>query len=86
MMPKFYSVRRRPIDENNDIVNKSWIVYRHGYVAKLTSVAVFTAAEDLAIEYLPFLRNAVMGFLRRPAYSNLRKTVFLPKYRITLIL
>jgi len=37
-----------PIDENNDIVSKGWIVSSHGIVAKVTSVAVFTAAEDLA--------------------------------------
>ena len=32
----------------DDIVSKIWIVYRHGIVAKLTSAAVFTVAEDLA--------------------------------------
>jgi len=42
MMRKCYSASRSQIDENNDIVSKSWIVYRHGIVAKLTS-----AAEDL---------------------------------------
>jgi len=47
-MHKCYSVSRSPIDENNDIVSKSWIIYRHGIVAKLTSAAVFTPAEDLA--------------------------------------
>jgi len=43
-----YSVSRSAIDENNDIVSKSWIVYHHGIVAKLTSAAAFTATEDLA--------------------------------------
>ena len=37
------------MDDNNDIVSKSWIVYRHGIVAKLTSAVVFTAAEDFAL-------------------------------------
>src|SRR6218665_2268985 len=32
---KCYSVSRSPIDENNDSVSKSWIVIRHGIVAKL---------------------------------------------------
>ena len=50
MTRKYYSVSQ--IDENNDIVGKSWIFYRHGIVAKLTSAAVFTAAEDLAILYI----------------------------------
>jgi len=48
MMRKFYSVSRSQIDENNDAVSKSWNVYCHGIVAKLTSATVFTAAEDLA--------------------------------------
>jgi len=38
-MRKCYNVSINPIDENNDIVSKSWIVYRNGIVAKL--------AEDL---------------------------------------
>ena len=44
----FTTVGRSPIDENNDSVSEIWNVYRHGIVAKLTSAAVFTAAEDLA--------------------------------------
>ena len=48
MMRKCYSGSRSPIYENNDIVSKSWIVQRHGIVAKLTSAVVFTAADDLA--------------------------------------
>jgi len=48
MMRKFYSVRRSPIDENNDCVSKSWIVFRHGIVVKLTSAAEFSAAEDFS--------------------------------------
>jgi len=35
--------------ENNDSVSKSWIVFRHGIVAKLTSAMEFFAAEDLVI-------------------------------------
>jgi len=51
MMHKCYIVglSRRLIDESNDSVSKSWIVYRHGIVAKLTSAAVNTTAEDLTI-------------------------------------
>jgi len=37
------------MDENNDSVSRSWIVFCHGFVAKLTSAAEFPAAEDLAI-------------------------------------
>ena len=43
-------LRALKIDENNDIVSKGWIVYCHGISAKLTFVAVFIAAEDLAIQ------------------------------------
>ena len=48
MMRKCYSVSRIPIYENNDTVRKSLIAYRHGIIAKFTSAAVFTAAEDSA--------------------------------------
>ena len=51
MIGKCYSVSRSSLDKNNDIVSKCWIVCRHGHVAKITSAAVFTAAEDLAIPY-----------------------------------
>ena len=51
MMRKCYSVNRSPIDENNDSLSKSWIVFHHGIVAKLTSAAEFSAAEDLAHFY-----------------------------------
>jgi len=54
MMGKCYSRSIGPIDENNDIVSKSWIVYHHEIVAKLTSAAVFAAAEDLALEESAF--------------------------------
>jgi len=40
------------IDENNDIGSNSWIVYRQGIVAKLTSEAVFTTAEDITGHFL----------------------------------
>jgi len=50
MMRKCYSVSRSPIDENNDSVSKSWIVFRHGIAAKFTSAEEFSAAEDLAIK------------------------------------
>jgi len=55
MMHKCYSVCRSTIDENNDSVSKSWIVFRHGIVAKLTSSAEFSAAEDLANPIPSFL-------------------------------
>ena len=38
------------MDENNDSERKSWNVFRHGIVAKLTSAAELSVAEDLAIE------------------------------------
>jgi len=41
MTHKCYSESSSPTDENNDSVSKSWIVYRHGLAAKLTSAAVF---------------------------------------------
>jgi len=47
MTRKCYSVRRSPIDENNDSVSKSWIVFHHRIVAKLTSAVEFSAAEIL---------------------------------------
>jgi len=37
------------MDENNEGVSVSWIVFRHGIVAKLTSAVEFSTAEDLAI-------------------------------------
>ena len=40
------------MDENNDSVSKSWIVFRHGIVAILTPAAEFFAAEDLAPDYV----------------------------------
>jgi len=49
MMRKCYCVSRSPEDENKDNVSKSWIVFRHGIVAKLTCGAEFSAAEDFAI-------------------------------------
>ena len=45
MMKNLYSC----IDENNDSVNRSWMVFHHGMVAKLTSAAEFSAAEDLSL-------------------------------------
>jgi len=48
MTCKCYSVSRSLIDESNDSVSKSWIVFSHGIVAKLTSEAEFSVAEDLA--------------------------------------
>ena len=48
-MRECYSASISPIDENNDSVSKSWIVYRHGIVAKFTSVVEFSVTEDLAI-------------------------------------
>jgi len=49
MMHKCYSVSRSSIDENNDSVSRSWIVFYHGTVSQLTSVTEYFAAEDLAI-------------------------------------
>jgi len=48
MTRKCYSVSRSAIDENNDSVRKSWIVFRHEIVAKFTYAAEFSTAEDLA--------------------------------------
>src|SRR6218665_139020 len=45
---KCYSISRSAIDENNDSVSKSWIVFRNGIVVKFTSAAEFSASEDLA--------------------------------------
>jgi len=39
MMRECYSVSRSLIDENNGSVDRSWIVFHHGIVAKLTSAA-----------------------------------------------
>ena len=58
MMHTCYSVSRNPMDEDNDIVSRSWIAYRHGIVAKLTSAAVFTAAEDLVVHNLYCVEQA----------------------------
>ena len=44
VMHKCYSVSRNSIDENNESVSRSWIVFRRGIVEKLTSAR----AEDLA--------------------------------------
>jgi len=50
MMRKCYNVSSRSlIDENNDSTRKSWIDFRLRIVAKLTSAAEFSTAEDLAI-------------------------------------
>jgi len=48
MMPKCYSVSRSSIDENNESVSRSCIVFCHGIVEKLASVA-----EDLANKNCP---------------------------------
>ena len=64
-MHKCYSVCRSPNDENNDSVSKSWIVFRHGIVAKLTSAAEFSVAEDLAfVIYSALLYSAVIKAYR----------------------
>ena len=51
MMRKCYSVSRSPIDENNDSLSKSRIVFRHEVVAKFTSAAEFSVAEYLSIYF-----------------------------------
>jgi len=52
------SVSRSCIDENNDNGSRSWIVFRHGIVAKLTSAAEFYAEEDLSF-YLLICRTDI---------------------------
>jgi len=49
MMRKCYSVRRSPIDVNNDSVSRSRIFFRREIVTKLTFSAENPATEDLAI-------------------------------------
>jgi len=51
MMRKCYNVSRSPIDENNDSLSKSKIVFRHEVVAKITSAAEFSVAEYLSIYF-----------------------------------
>jgi len=46
MMRECYSECRSSIDEN---LSRSWIVFRHEIVGKLTSAAEFSVAEDLAL-------------------------------------
>ena len=46
MMRKCYSVGKSSIDENNESLSRSWIVFRHEIVAKLLRRNF--AAEDLA--------------------------------------
>src|SRR6218665_1909241 len=46
---KCYSASISPIDEKNDSVSKSWIVFRLRIVAKLTFAVEYSAAEDLAL-------------------------------------
>jgi len=41
MMRKCYSESRSSIDENNESVSRSWIVFCHRTVAKLTSGVEF---------------------------------------------
>jgi len=67
--------------ENNDIVSKCWIVFRHGIVAKLTSAAEFLAAEDIAIYSRAYLFNVgyrmVQCFLQKiDAGAYLRSFIF----------
>ena len=47
------------------IVSKSWVVYHQEIVAKLTSAAVFTAAEDLALE-----ESAFEALCRLTSFAN----------------
>ena len=57
MTCKCYSVSRSVIDENNDSVSKSWIVFHHGIVAKFTSAVEFFATEDLALCYVGKIKH-----------------------------
>src|SRR6218665_215692 len=66
MMRKCYSVSRSPINENDDIKSTSWIVYHHGIVAKLTSVAVF--------EYFSGVFNFCVPQLLQPYLYSYRDT------------
>jgi len=47
MMQKCYSVKRSSIDENNESVSRSWIVFCYGIVTKLTSAVEFSTAKDI---------------------------------------
>ena len=49
MKRKCNSVSRRWINEYNESVSRSWIVFRNGIAATLTSATEFSAAEDLGI-------------------------------------
>src|SRR6218665_1409611 len=49
MMRKYFSASRNSIDDTNESISRSWIVFRHGIVANLTFAAEFSAAEDLGI-------------------------------------
>jgi len=51
MMRKCYNVSRSLIDENNDSLSKSMIVFRHEVVAKITFAAEFSVAEYLSIYF-----------------------------------
>jgi len=46
MMRKYYSCSSS-IDENNEIISRSWIVLRKLFVAKLTSATEFSTAKRL---------------------------------------
>src|SRR6218665_1639392 len=86
MKRKCYSVSRNAIDENNNSVSKSWIIFLRAIVAKFTSAAEFSAAGYLAITKIShkqlyiFHKNfsiiTVHGFLYylpRPPALPLRK-------------
>ena len=47
MMRKRYIASRSSIDENIESVSRSWIIFRHGIVAKPNSAAKFSATEEL---------------------------------------
>ena len=49
MMRECYSECRSSIDEDSENLSRSWIVFRHEIVGKLTYEAEFSAAEDLAL-------------------------------------
>src|SRR6218665_877422 len=58
MMKNCYSVRRSFIDDNNDSVSRSLLVFRNKMVVKLTSSAEFSSAEELALLKSPTRHSA----------------------------
>src|SRR6218665_2850490 len=80
MMRKCYSVSRSPIDENNDNVSKSWIVFRHRIFTKLTFSAKYSTAEDLAISKTCYELTQTSPLAISPQlFHSILKTLLLSK-------